>query len=87
MKEAQVAEKSRGPLRDHRCLCLNLDDYLRCCHVPSKKDANFRDMPGVLTHKDGARCCDPPVAFCRSMGHHVTCKLGHHTLEETGLLS
>jgi hypothetical protein len=42
-----------GPLRDHRPLCLNFDDYLRCCSVPKRKDANFRDLPGVITHADG----------------------------------
>ncbi len=54
LKEAEHAEKAVGPLRDHRSLCLNFDDHLRCCSVPSKKDANFREMPGVITHGDGA---------------------------------
>lgn len=52
--EAEAAERTAGPLRDHRSLCLNYDDYLRCCHVPSKKDANFRQMAGVVNHKNGA---------------------------------
>ena len=53
LKEAEKAKSAVGPVRDHRSLCLNFDDYLRCCHVPSRKDANFRDMVGVLSHKDG----------------------------------
>ncbi|BDA50272.1 probable DNA (cytosine-5)-methyltransferase 3 [Coccomyxa sp. Obi] len=56
LKEAEVAKSAAGPLRDHRSLCLNYDDYLRCCHVPSKKDANFRQMAGVVSHKNGT-CC------------------------------
>lgn len=45
-----------GILRDHRALCLNVDDLARCAAVPMKKGANFRDLEGVITHADGT-CC------------------------------
>ncbi|KAF8062783.1 CMT3 [Scenedesmus sp. PABB004] len=45
-----------APLRDHRPLACNADDYSRMCAVDRSKGANFRDMPGVVTHGDG-RCC------------------------------
>lgn len=41
-----------APLRDQRPLMCNVDDYLRMCAVPKEKGANFRDMPGVITHND-----------------------------------
>ncbi|CAH9119436.1 unnamed protein product [Cuscuta epithymum] len=34
-------------LHDHRPLQLNDDDYQRVCHIPKRKGANFRDLPGV----------------------------------------
>ncbi|VFQ75180.1 unnamed protein product [Cuscuta campestris] len=34
-------------LYDHCPLQLNEDDYQRVCHVPKRKGANFRDLPGV----------------------------------------
>jgi hypothetical protein len=43
-----------APLRDHRPLLCNADDYARMCAVPKEKGANFRDMPGVVTHPDKA---------------------------------
>lgn len=44
-----------GPMRDHRSLCVNTDDLLRCGAVPAAKGANFRDLHGVVTNKpDGA---------------------------------
>lgn len=52
--EMRKAEASPfGPLRDHRPLLCNVDDYLRMVHVPKEKGANFRDMPGVITNRDG----------------------------------
>eukprot|EP00877_Chromochloris_zofingiensis_P009059 jgi/Chrzof1/4406/Cz14g11270.t1 len=55
--EMRKAEASPfGPLRDHRPLLCNVDDYLRMVHVPKEKGANFRDMPGVITNRDGT-CC------------------------------
>jgi len=45
--------RANGNLSDHRPLNLNIDDYSRCAAVPNKKNANFRDYPGVVTHPDG----------------------------------
>ena len=42
-----------APLRDHRPLLCNADDYLRMVAVPQEQYANFRDMPGVVTHANG----------------------------------
>ncbi|KAL1121193.1 hypothetical protein V6Z11_D01G215800 [Gossypium hirsutum] len=39
---------SLGMLCDHQPLQLNPDDYDRVCHIPKKKGANFRDLPGVV---------------------------------------
>ncbi|KAK9823255.1 hypothetical protein WJX72_001381 [[Myrmecia] bisecta] len=44
------------PLRDHRSLCLNLDDQIRCERIPRESNANFRQLPGVITHANG-KCC------------------------------
>lgn len=43
-----------APLRDHRPLLCNADDYSRMCAVPKAKGANYRDMPGVVTHPNKA---------------------------------
>ena len=51
-----AAETTAGPLRDHRALCCNVDDYARMVGVPCKKVANFRAMPGVITHANGKSC-------------------------------
>lgn len=52
-----MAEAARvptsAPLRDHRALLCNADDYGRMRAVPREKGANFRDMPGVVTNEDG----------------------------------
>jgi hypothetical protein len=50
-----AADDGRGPLRDHRPLLCNADDYLRMVAVPRAKGANFRSISGVVTHPDGAR--------------------------------
>ncbi|GAV63981.1 DNA_methylase domain-containing protein/Chromo domain-containing protein/BAH domain-containing protein [Cephalotus follicularis] len=46
-------------LYDHRPLQLNEDDYTRVCHIPKKKGANFRDLPGVLVGPDNKVFLDP----------------------------
>ena len=53
MAEMDAAETTTGPLRDHRALCCNVDDYARMVAVPRAKGANFRNMPGVITNADG----------------------------------
>jgi hypothetical protein len=59
-----------GNISDHRPLCLNADDYLRCSAVPTRRNANFREYGGVISHKDGApaaRCAPAlPKAYCPS---------------------
>jgi hypothetical protein len=42
-----------APLRDHRALLCNADDFMRMVSVPQEQYANYRDMPGVITHADG----------------------------------
>ena len=44
-----------APLRDHRAHVCNADDFLRMRGVQGEGSC-FRDMPGVVTHKDGT-CC------------------------------
>jgi hypothetical protein len=58
MQQLEAAEAVPGdaPLRDHRPLQNNMDDYSRMCAVPREYLANFRDMPGVVTHADGGLC-------------------------------
>ena len=41
-----------APLRDHRPHLCNADDFMRIVNVPQELYANFRDMPGVVTHAD-----------------------------------
>eukprot|EP00775_Hariotina_reticulata_P007661 gene7661-7864_t len=54
---AEAAKVPAGaPLRDHRALLCNADDYGRMRAVPKEKGANFRDMPGVVTNEDDI-CC------------------------------
>ena len=48
-----------GPVRDHRALCVNADDLLRCGAVPAAKGANFRDLHGVVTNKSDGRVPEP----------------------------
>jgi hypothetical protein len=50
---ASAADDGSGPLRDHRPLLCNADDYLRMVAVPREKGANFRSIGGVATHPDG----------------------------------
>ena len=45
------ADAAEGPVRDHRPLCLNHDDYLRCAAVPKEKNANYRSLPGLVTNR------------------------------------
>ena len=58
LEEMHAAEATAGPLRDHRALCCNVDDYARMVGVPCIKGANFRAMPGVITHANGKSCED-----------------------------
>ena len=53
---ADAAGAAAGPLRDHRPLTCNADDYLRMVAVPRRRGANFRGIAGVVTHPDGT-CC------------------------------
>lgn len=52
VSKALAAMRADGPLRDHRPLQCNADDYLRMVAVPSHKHACFRQMPGVVTNED-----------------------------------
>ncbi|XP_028078261.1 DNA (cytosine-5)-methyltransferase 1-like [Camellia sinensis] len=45
---AAKKESQQMILYDHIPLQLNDDDYERVCHIPKKKGANFRNLPGVL---------------------------------------
>ena len=49
----EAARKATGPVRDHRPLCLNLDDHIRVSSVKKAKGSNFRSLPGVVTNSDG----------------------------------
>ncbi|KAL8255700.1 hypothetical protein R6Q59_030767 [Mikania micrantha] len=51
----------RMMLYDHKPLELNEDDYARVCHIPKKKGANFRDLPGVRVGKNNVVEWDPSV--------------------------
>ena len=51
----EAARKATGPVRDHRPLCLNLDDHIRVSSVKKAKGSNFRSLPGVVTNSDGAQ--------------------------------
>eukprot|EP00967_Tisochrysis_lutea_P024616 scaffold28308_cov19-Tisochrysis_lutea.AAC.1 len=52
VQKAIAAMRADGPLRDHRPLQCNADDYLRMVGVPSEKNACFRQMAGVVTNED-----------------------------------
>lgn len=54
LRQFEAAQSAKGPVRDHRPLCLNLDDHIRVCTVVKAKKSNYRSLPGVVTHeKDG----------------------------------
>jgi DNA (cytosine-5)-methyltransferase 1 len=55
-----------APLRDHRALMCNADDYGRMCAVPKQEGANFRDMPGVITHADRESCVRVGVCWAEA---------------------
>ncbi|CAI9774461.1 unnamed protein product [Fraxinus pennsylvanica] len=55
------SEVSEHKLYDHRPYLLNQDDYQRVCHIPKKKGANFRDLPGVIVRADNKVEFDPDV--------------------------
>ncbi|CAI9774460.1 unnamed protein product [Fraxinus pennsylvanica] len=55
------SEVSEHKLYDHRPYLLNQDDYQRVCHIPKKKGANFRDLPGVRVRADNKVEFDPDV--------------------------
>ena len=60
MGQVEVALKAMradGPLRDHRPLQCNADDFLRMVGVPSHKHACFRQMAGVVTNEDSEWVC------------------------------
>uniref|UniRef100_A0A803LTS4 Cytosine-specific methyltransferase n=1 Tax=Chenopodium quinoa TaxID=63459 RepID=A0A803LTS4_CHEQI len=46
-------------LYDHRPHQLFEDDYIRVCHIPQRKGANFRDLPGVIVEDDNVVRRDP----------------------------
>ncbi|KAI4327813.1 hypothetical protein L6164_020231 [Bauhinia variegata] len=54
-------QKTPQMLYDHRPLQLNKDDFERVCRIPTKKGANFRDLPGVLVNSDNKVELDPSV--------------------------
>ena len=54
LEKLDEAQEATGPIRDHRPLCLNLDDHTRVCHIKKAKGHNFRSLPGVVSHPDGA---------------------------------
>ena len=57
LRQFEAAKHAGGPVRDHRPLCLNLDDHIRVCSVVKGKGNNFRSLPGVVTHEDGQLMC------------------------------
>ncbi|KAI4343302.1 hypothetical protein MLD38_027827 [Melastoma candidum] len=44
--------KTMKVLNDHRPYVLGEDNYMRVCHIPKRKGANFRDLPGLLVKAD-----------------------------------
>lgn len=48
-------------LYDHHPLNLNKDDYQRVCRIPKKKQANFRDLPGVTVNANNKVEWDPKI--------------------------
>ncbi|KAL5789097.1 hypothetical protein ACOSQ2_003985 [Xanthoceras sorbifolium] len=60
LSAAQIASRP-GLLYDRRPLELNVDDFERVCHIPKKKGANFRDLPGVLVGDDNKVLWDPSM--------------------------
>ncbi|KAL0043430.1 hypothetical protein WJX79_004501 [Trebouxia sp. C0005] len=79
LRQFEAARHAGGPVRDHRPLCLNLDDHIRVCSVVKGKGNNFRSLPGVVTHEDGACCAghwhasidrhDSGKSACPGSGH------------------
>ena len=64
----------KGDLSDHRPLTLNADDFLRCANVPELKAANYRDFPGVISHRDGESTLHEPclsLTASRSCAEHI----------------
>ncbi|CAN1814165.1 DNA (cytosine-5)-methyltransferase 1 [Linum perenne] len=48
-------------LNSHRPYECNADDYERISHIPKKKGANFRDLPGVRVRADNKVEFDPDI--------------------------
>ncbi|CAN1163709.1 DNA (cytosine-5)-methyltransferase CMT2 [Linum perenne] len=48
-------------LHDHRTYTLTDEDYARVCHIPKRKGANFRDLPGIVVGADNVTRRDPKV--------------------------
>ncbi|CAN0872677.1 DNA (cytosine-5)-methyltransferase CMT2 [Linum grandiflorum] len=48
-------------LHDHRTYSLTEEDYARVCHIPKRKGANFRDLPGIIVGADNVTRRDPKV--------------------------
>lgn len=69
LKQFEAAREAKGPVRDHRPLCINLDDHTRVCHIQKAKRANFRSLQGVVTHADGKKHSSPCDCQC---GKHVS---------------
>lgn len=65
LRQFEAARHADGPVRDHRPLCLNLDDHIRVCSVVKGKGNNFRSLPGVVTHEDGQLMCS---TYCLCIG-------------------
>lgn len=53
IRQLEAAKVAQGPVRDHRPLCLNLDDHIRVCSVVKAKKSNYRSLAGVVSHADG----------------------------------
>ena len=72
LRQFEAARHAGGPVRDHRPLCLNLDDHIRVCSVVKGKGNNFRSLPGVITHEDGqlmcSTCCHCVVVVVAAAG-------------------
>ncbi|CAI0473446.1 unnamed protein product [Linum tenue] len=61
LRTPEALDLSSPSLNSHRPYELNADDYERVCHIPKKKGANFRDLPGVRVRDDNKVEFDPAI--------------------------
>lgn len=66
IRQFEAAKGAKGPVRDHRALCLNLDDHTRVCSVVKAKASNYRSFPGVITHGGTGMLPPPPPLFSQT---------------------